>query len=107
MLANSYPLYFLYIEIRTLRHGLWTHVLRRKHVPKTVAFVNDTELMLYGVVRYVLRSGDGEEVEVPWGGRVVFGDGKDGQGLRMRFYQVYLVCFFLFSLLGWVGRWEG
>jgi hypothetical protein len=50
--------------------------------------------MLYGTVRYVLKADPGNEVEVPWAGRVVFGD--EWKGLKMRFYQVYLVSFFLF-----------
>lgn len=45
--------------------------------------------MLYGTVRYVLRAdAEGNEVEVPWAGRVVFA--VDGGEVRMRFYQVYL-----------------
>ncbi|OJK02797.1 hypothetical protein ASPACDRAFT_113135 [Aspergillus aculeatus ATCC 16872] len=78
-------------EIRTLRHGLWTHVASRKHTPERVYFGGEGELMLYGTVKYVLRNDPGNEVEVPWAGRVVFGGEDTEEGdLRMRFYQVYL-----------------
>lgn len=76
-------------EIRTLRHGLWTHVASRRHYPTKVFFGGEDEVMLYGTVRYVLRAdAEGNEVEVPWAGRVVFA--VDGGEVRMRFYQVYL-----------------
>ena len=45
--------------------------------------------MLYGTVRYILRADTGNEVEVPWAGRVVF---SLEDGVKMKFYQVYLVC---------------
>ena len=52
--------------------------------------------MLYGTVRYVLRAdAEKNEVEVPWAGRVVFV--IDGEEVRMKFYQVYLVCCSLYS----------
>lgn len=77
------------IEILTLRHNLWTHVASRKHSPTKVFFGGPRELMLYGTARFVLRAdADKQEVEVPWAGRVVFGEGEE---LKMRFYQVYLV----------------
>lgn len=61
--------------------------------------------MLYGTVRYVLKAEPGKEVEVPWAGRVVFDEADEGEGLRMRFYQVYLVGLPLESALrdgdGW------
>ena len=82
------------IEIRTLRHGLWTHVASRSHTPKTVYFASDSELMLYGIVKYTLRAGGENEIEVPWAARVVFGEGRDGS-VKMKFYQVYLVSFFV------------
>ncbi|KAL2871100.1 uncharacterized protein BJX67DRAFT_377703 [Aspergillus lucknowensis] len=75
-------------EIRALRHGLWTHVASRKHTPVRIYFGAENELMLYGVVRYVLREDGGTEVEVPWAGRVVFE--AEGERLRMKLYQVYL-----------------
>ncbi|PWY72382.1 hypothetical protein BO70DRAFT_364915 [Aspergillus heteromorphus CBS 117.55] len=73
-------------EILPLRHGLWTHVLSRKHFPERVYFGADRELMLHGTVRYVLKADPDTEVEVPWAGRVVF----DEKVEKMRFYQVYL-----------------
>ncbi|BCR84109.1 uncharacterized protein ACHE_11511A [Aspergillus chevalieri] len=76
-------------EIRTLRHGLWTHVASRKHAPTKVFFGGEDEVMLYGTVQYVLRAdAEKNEVEVPWAGRVVFA--IDGEEVRMKFYQVYL-----------------
>lgn len=84
-----------YIEIRTLRHGLWTHVASRKHSPEKVFFAGENELMLYGTVKYVLKADLGKEVEVPWAGRVVF---EEDDGNKMKFYQVYLVS--LLSLEG-------
>lgn len=76
------------IEILTLRHGLWTHVASRRHIPSKVFFGSDNEVMLYGTVRYILRADPGSEVEVPWAGRVVF---SLEDGVKMKFYQVYLV----------------
>jgi hypothetical protein len=78
------------LEILNLRHGLWTHVASRKHSPQKIYFGGERELMLYGTVRYVLKAEPGREVEVPWAGRVVFDD-NEGERLRMKFYQVYLV----------------
>ncbi|KAL4871577.1 hypothetical protein BDV12DRAFT_164000 [Aspergillus spectabilis] len=75
-------------EIFTLRHGLWTHVASRKHTPERIYFGGENELMLYGTVRYVLKSQPEGEVEVPWAGRVVFEEVEGG--LKMGFYQVYL-----------------
>ncbi|KAL4922707.1 hypothetical protein BDW62DRAFT_1701 [Aspergillus aurantiobrunneus] len=72
-------------EIRALRHGLWTHVASRKHAPTRIYFGGENELMLYGTVKYVLRADPTGEVQIPWAGRVVFGD----EG-KMKFYQVYL-----------------
>lgn len=88
-------------EIRTLRHGLWTHVASRRHYPTKVFFGADDEVMLYGTVRYVLRAdSEQNEVEVPWAGRVVF---SLDEGVKMRFYQVYLVCLFFFSAFDFFG----
>ncbi|KKK18812.1 hypothetical protein AOCH_003100 [Aspergillus ochraceoroseus] len=56
-------------EIRSLRHGLWTHVANRKHFPTRIFFGAANELMLYGTVR------------------VVFDEQRE---LKMKFYQVYL-----------------
>ncbi|KAL4815204.1 hypothetical protein BDW67DRAFT_185992 [Aspergillus spinulosporus] len=78
-------------QIRTLRHGLWTHVASRKHTATKVFFGGEDELMLYGTVKYVLKSDPEGEVEVQWAGRVVF---DFAEGVRMRFYQVYLVSSF-------------
>ncbi|PYI06339.1 hypothetical protein BO78DRAFT_461283 [Aspergillus sclerotiicarbonarius CBS 121057] len=73
-------------EILPLRHSLWTHVASRKHFPKRIYFGGERELMLYGTVKYILKSDLENEVEVPWAGRVVFDEKVD----KMVFYQVYL-----------------
>lgn len=91
-----------WIEIRNLRHAIWTHVLSRSHFPEKIFFAGENELMLYGSVKYVLKAKPEEEVEVPWAGRVVFEDESAG---KMRFYQVYLVCLFLFSFC-WLWVWD-
>ncbi|KAG2418280.1 hypothetical protein HFD88_001381 [Aspergillus terreus] len=75
-------------EILALRHGLWTHVATRAHFPARIYFGGKNELMLYGTVKYRLRADPSNEVEVPWGARVVFAD--DEKDLKMKFYQVYL-----------------
>jgi hypothetical protein len=47
--------------------------------------------MLYGGVNYRLKANPDNEVYVPWAGRVVFAPQKEGEGVKMQFYQVYLV----------------
>jgi hypothetical protein len=47
--------------------------------------------MLYGGVKYTLKADASKEVYVPWAGRVVFAPEKEGEGVKMQFYQVYLV----------------
>lgn len=76
-------------EILPLRHGLWTHVASRKHSPERIFFGGANELMLFGTVKYVLKADPSNAVEVPWAGRVVFSETQ--RGLKMKFYQVYLV----------------
>lgn len=77
-------------EILALRHGLWTHVASRKHTPIKVFFGGENELMLHGKVVYVLKA-SGNQVEVPWAGRVEFAFDEAGSNPKMKFYQVYLV----------------
>jgi hypothetical protein len=48
--------------------------------------------MLYGGVNYRLKADTEKDVYVPWAGRVVFAPEKAGEGVKMQFYQVYLVC---------------
>ncbi|CAG8926064.1 unnamed protein product [Penicillium salamii] len=76
--------------ILTLRHGLWTHVASRRHTPTRIYFGGDDEIMLYGGVNYRLKANPDEDVYVPWAGRVVFAPQKEGEGIKMQFYQVYL-----------------
>ncbi|KAL2002917.1 hypothetical protein VTN02DRAFT_5571 [Thermoascus thermophilus] len=76
-------------EIRTLRHGLWTHVAQRKHTPEKIYFGGPNELMLHGKVAYVLKA-SGNEVVVPWAARVEFAFDESGGNPKMKFYQVYL-----------------
>lgn len=79
------------IEILPLRHGLWTHVAARRHTPSRIFFSGDDEIMLYGGVNYRLKANPDNEVYVPWAGRVVFAPQKEGEDVKMQFYQVYLV----------------
>ncbi|KAJ5960243.1 uncharacterized protein N7479_007393 [Penicillium vulpinum] len=77
-------------EILTLRHGLWTHVVSRQHVPTRIYFGGDDEIMLYGGVNYRLKTNPDNDVYVPWAGRVVFAPQKRDEDIKMQFYQVYL-----------------
>ncbi|KAJ5894115.1 hypothetical protein N7495_005806 [Penicillium taxi] len=77
-------------EILPLRHGLWTHVVSRKHTPTHIFFGGENEIMLYGGVVYRLRANPDADSYVPWAGRVVFAPEKEGEGPKMQFYQVYL-----------------
>lgn len=74
-----------------MRHGLWTHVASRKHTPTRVFFGGENEIMLYGGVTYRLKADPENDVYVPWAGRVVFTPQDKDIGLKMQFYQVYLV----------------
>lgn len=49
--------------------------------------------MLYGTVDYTLKDGRGTTVD--WSARAHFVK-KEGEELKMDFYQVYLVSFFFF-----------
>jgi len=79
-----------YNDILSLRHGLWSGPVKtRKHtLEKIFPFGNDSnEVMLYGSVDYGLKNGKALTVE--WAGRAIMVEHQDG--LRMGFYQVYLV----------------
>jgi hypothetical protein len=78
-------------EILPLRHGLWTHVASRQHTPARIFFGGENEIMLYGGVNYRLKADPERDVYVPWAGRVVFAPQKEGEPVKMQFYQVYLV----------------
>ncbi|KAF1829942.1 hypothetical protein BDW02DRAFT_602121 [Decorospora gaudefroyi] len=75
-------------DILAVRKGLWEKVLRRVHTPlKVFPFgPNSDEFMLYGTVKYGLKTG--EESSKDWAARahLVKEDGK----VKMEFYQVYL-----------------
>lgn len=47
--------------------------------------------MLYGGVTYRLKAEPEKDVYVPWAGRVAFAPEMKGKGVKMQFYQVYLV----------------
>lgn len=79
-------------EILALRHGLWTHVVSRKHTPTRIFFGGENEIMIYGGVNYRLKADPEKDVFVPWAGRVVFVPGMEGEAVKVQFYQVYLVC---------------
>lgn len=87
-----------YDKILELRKGLWSGPIktRKHHVKKIFPFDGEgaegkAEVMLYGFVEYGLKNG--KEIEVNWSARAVMVE--EGQELKMKFYQVYLV-----SLLG-------
>lgn len=87
-------------EILPLRHGLWTHVASRNHTPVRIFFSGENEIMLYGGVNYRLKADPEKDVYVPWAGRAVFAPQKEGEDVKMQFYQVYLVrcaCFRVFD----------
>ncbi|MBE3045133.1 hypothetical protein IMZ48_21785 [Candidatus Bathyarchaeota archaeon] len=70
------------------RLSMWDHVTERKHtVHKVFPFGNDsTEFMIYGLVNYVLKSGEAKDVE--WAGRAQLV--KAAGGWKMQFYQIWL-----------------
>lgn len=78
-----------YDEILAVRKAIWAGpIISRKHVLEKIFPFSDTEVMVYGSVTYGLRNG--KEVKVEWAGRTVFEDQGGDDGLKMRFYQVYL-----------------
>jgi hypothetical protein len=80
-------------EILALRKWMWAKVESRKHRPTKIYPFGDgaDEVMLYGVVEYVMKEGM-RTVNVDWAARAVLVE--DGEGVvRMSFYQVYLVSF--------------
>ncbi|EPS27848.1 hypothetical protein POX_e06828 [Penicillium oxalicum] len=77
-------------EILNLRKGLWTHVASRQHTPERIFFSGENSIMLYGGVTYRLKAKPDEDVYIPWAGRVVFTPFKEGEPVKIRFYQVYL-----------------
>lgn len=78
-----------YDEILALRKAIWAGpIISRKHVLEKIFPFSENEVMVYGNVTYGLRNG--KEVKVDWAGRTVFEDAGGEDGLKMRFYQVYL-----------------
>lgn len=55
--------------------------------------------MLYGGVTYRLKADPENDVYVPWAGRVVFTPQEKDLGIKMQFYQVYLVRFLPVTLI--------
>jgi hypothetical protein len=86
-----------YDNILDLRKGLWSGPVktRKHHVNKIFPFEGEgkegwAEVMLYGWVEYGLKNGKG--LEVNWSARAVLVEDESGvEGLKMGFYQVYLV----------------
>ena len=76
-------------EILALRKSLWEKVQSRKHYPvKIFPFgPNSNEVMIYGTVDYVLKGGG--KSSVGWAARAILT--KDGDAVKMQYYQVYLV----------------
>lgn len=78
---------------------MWEKVAKRSHVPKQLFGLgkgSEEEVMLYGTVDYTLKDGRGTTVD--WSARAHFV--KEGEELKMDFYQVYLVSFFSSSSSG-------
>jgi hypothetical protein len=78
------------IGIIEMRHGMWEKVASRSHKPSMIyTFVKGgDDVMLHGTVDYELK--DGKRAEgIEWAARARFG-AEEG-GLKMVFYQVYLV----------------
>lgn len=76
---------------------MWEKVAKRSHVPKQLFGLgkgSEQEVMLYGTVDYTLKDGRGTTVD--WSARAHFVK-KEGEELKMDFYQVYLVSVFFFS----------
>lgn len=94
--SSSFFFFFLsnhHTEIIKLRHGMWEKVAKRSHVPKQLFGLgkgSEQEVMLYGTVDYTLKDGRGTTVD--WSARAHFVK-KEGEELKMDFYQVYLVSF--------------
>jgi hypothetical protein len=85
-----------------MRHGMWEKVASRSHKPSMIYPFGKggDDVMLHGTVDYELK--DGKRAEgIEWAARAKFG-AEDG-GLKMVFYQVYLVSFFLCFSFGMVG----
>ena len=73
-----------------MRKAMWEHVSSRSHDPlKVFPFGPDAdEVMLHGTVKFERK--DGKTVDpFDWAARAKLKDG--GDGLRMNYYQVYLV----------------
>jgi hypothetical protein len=79
-------------EILALRKSMWEKVSSRSHNPiKIFPFGSySDEVMLYGTVKYGLKSGG--ESELDWAARAKLVK-EDDDKVRMAFYQVYLVSF--------------
>ena len=83
-----------YENILEFRKGLWTGPVKtRLHTLEKIFPFGDQsdEVMLYGRVDYVLKNG--KDVTVNWAGRALMVQEEGGGGLKMKFYQVYMVSF--------------
>jgi hypothetical protein len=73
-----------------MRHGMWEKVASRSHKPSMIYPFGKSgdDVMLHGTVDYELK--DGKKAEgIEWAARAKFG--AENGGLKMVFYQVYLV----------------
>ncbi|KAI5210264.1 hypothetical protein E4T38_02040 [Aureobasidium subglaciale] len=75
----------IWSEILSLRKGMWEKVNKRKHTAvKVFPFgPSSNEVMLYGIVEYVLK--DGREASVDWAARANLV--KEDGTVMMNFYQ--------------------
>ncbi|KAL9076665.1 MAG: hypothetical protein Q9157_003582 [Trypethelium eluteriae] len=76
-------------DILQMRKFMWERVATRLHRPEKIFpfGMSSDESMLYGTVDYVFK--DGNEATTEWAAHAHFR--KTEQGLKMDFYQVYLV----------------
>lgn len=68
---------------------MWEKVAKRSHKPLQI-FAHGSgsdDVMLFGTVDYVLKTGG--KTQIDWAARSHFV--RDGEELKMDFYQVYLV----------------
>lgn len=80
------------VEILAVRQSMWEKVEQRAHKPLKVfpyGSGSSDEAMLFGTVMYLLKTGEKEVAE--WSAYAHFTKDHDGDGLKLDFYQVYIV----------------
>ncbi|KAH8692880.1 hypothetical protein BGW36DRAFT_362426 [Talaromyces proteolyticus] len=77
-------------EILAFRKSLWTSVSSRRHMAVKIFFGGDDDLMLFGIVNYVMKGASAKEVQIDWSARAQFVFDEAGRP-KMKYYQVYLM----------------